>query len=644
MKMLTRGLATTILLALPLFAVAQRFTEARMLKEPWIGGVSVGSLSLSPDGRYAAGIAYSGNTTAAVLIDTAETNAAKPRLLAKPERDSRYVFGQIPIAIHWVANDLLAIDYNNKQSVSVDLSGKPAVSLGERFIRRMGTEGPLAESVLVYRDEEDGDIDLVNARTGSRHKFRLSLPGKPMAWAFDESGELRAVTMIDSSRWSNTSKISSWYRRASTQEWQLLQEWPASAFNEVWYPLRVLPQADTLAVLSRQGRDTWAVFKYDAVSRQHVEVMAAHAQQDILRVEALDDQNVERLVTGGMRPHTFWFDPRWAGLQAGIDAALPDRINVLEGDKNGLVLVTSSGDVDPGRWFILDTRTARLREIASAMPLINPARMRPKQVLQYAARDGLSIPAYLTRPVGFDDQPAPTVVLIHGGPNVRDRWDWDEEVQMLAKAGYVVFQPQFRGSSGFGRRFEEAGHRQWGLRMQDDITDGVLHLIKEHIADPARVCIVGGSYGGYAAMWGAIKTPELYRCGVSFAGVSDLADMLSNGLRDDSTPFSRALMRARVGDPDKDRSALDEVSPLKHADRVRIPLLIAHGEEDRRVLPSQSKTMVAALQRGGHPVEWMSFEDEGHGLAWTKSRVRYFTALLNFLDRHLAPPEPGSAP
>jgi dipeptidyl aminopeptidase/acylaminoacyl peptidase len=367
--------------------------------------------------------------------------------------------------------------------------------------------------------------------------------------------------------------------------------------------------------------------------------MAAHARDDILLVEGLDAPNVERVITGGLRPQTFWFDPRWAGLQAGIDAALPGRTNDLQGDKNGRVLVMSHGDIDPGRWYVLDTRTSKLREIAAAMPKVDPDGMRPMLPMRYAARDGLSIPAYLTRPAGSDDQPAPTVVLIHGGPHVRDRWEWDQEVQLLAASGYVVFQPQFRGSSGFGRRFEDAGYRQWGRSMQDDIADGVRYLVQEKIADPARVCIVGASYGGYAAMWGAIKTPELYRCAASFAGVSDLADWLSSGLWDDTNPVTRAIRRDRIGDPDKDRSALDEVSPLKHADRLRTPIFIAHGNLDRRVLASQSRAMVEALKRAGQPVEWMWFDEDGHGFSTAKSRVRYYAALLEFLERHLAPPQ-----
>lgn len=214
---------------------------------------------------------------------------------------------------------------------------------------------------------------------------------------------------------------------------------------------------------------------------------------------------------------------------------------------------------------------------------------------------------------------------------------------MLANAGYVVFQPQFRGSSGFGRRFEEAGYRQWGRGMQDDISDGVEYLVEKKIADPERVCIFGASYGGYAAMWGAIKTPELYKCGISFAGISDLAEMLTSGFWDDSNVISREVLRYRIGDPDKDREALDEVSPLKHAAKAGVPLLIAHGENDRRVLPSQSEAMVRALKKAGLPVEWLSIEGEGHSLTRTRSLAQYYVAVLNFLDRYLAPIKPAAS-
>lgn len=620
---------------------AQRFTEKQISREPLLANPQVASMKLSPDGKHVAGMGYSKQGMSAAFVIEVDTGAK--RLIAAPESDRRYVFGQVPVAVHWVANDLLAIDYNNRESVSVDLWGKKVAQLGERFIRRMPEKGAQSEFVLVYRDVEDREFDLVHARTGERRIFRISLPGKPMAWAFDASGALLAVTMVESARWIGQSKISNWYRATEQDAWKLLEELPVTSRDQ-WFPLLAQPESHSLVIRSRRDRDTYAVFKYDTVSRQHVELMAGHPREDISHAQGLDSPTFESVLTDGIKPSIFWFDPRWAALQATVDGALPGRINYLQGTKQGRVLVSSFGDVDPGRWFILDTQTASMWELAESMPDIRPETQRPMETMRYLARDGLPVAAYLTRPAGESSQPAPMVVLIHGGPNVRDRWGWDEEVQLLAKAGYLVFQPQFRGSTGFGRKFEEAGYRQWGRAMQDDITDGVRHLIEQKVADPSRICISGASYGGYAALWGTIATPELFKCGISFAGVSDLHDMLVSGIFDDSTPISRELARDRIGDPDKDQQALDAVSPLKHANRVGAPLLIAHGDLDRRVLLSQSKNMVTALEVAQRPVDWMRFDGEGHGLGWIKNRVRYFTAVLNFLDHHIGPGTPPVAP
>jgi len=447
--------------------------------------------------------------------------------------------------------------------------------------------------------------------------------------------------MMDTAFWSRKTKISNWYRPDEHSEWQLLEESPIT--GDTWRPLRVLPEPHSIAIFSRRDRDTYAVFKYDTVRRQYVEMMAGHPYEDIQAIQGMDDATFEFVVTAGIKPKISWFDARWAGLQVAVDAALPGRINTLQGDKNGRLLIFSYSDVDPGHWYLLDTKTSKMREIGSARPKIDPKQMRPMETIQYAARDGLVVNAYLTRPERATSDPSPMVVLIHGGPQVRDRWQWNAEVQILASHGYAVFQPQFRGSTGFGRKFEEAGYQQWGRAMQDDITDGVMYLVAQKIADPARICIYGASYGGYAALWGVIKTPDLYKCGVSFAGVSDLGSMASHSIADDSTAASREFDRVRIGDPDEARAQLDEVSPLKHAAQVRVPLLIAHGEEDRRVLPSQSKEMVKALKDSGKPVEWMPFERAGHGLLWTRDELRYYSALLAFFKRHIGDPDPPTA-
>lgn len=589
----------------------------------------VSSMRLSPDGKQIAGV---GGTqgSAVFMMDADSMRATKFKISGMPFGRTP---GRNPTAVHWIADDLLAVDFDNELSFSVDLAGKVVARLGERFIRSVPEKGASTTAVLAYRDLEDGDIDLVDARTGERSKLRLDIPGRPIAWAFDQSGALRAVTMRDTARRAEKTRVSNWYRTDERSPWQLLEE--ASINDDYWTPVRVLPEPNSLAVFSRHGRDTQAVFRYDVAQRRHVEVMAGHPDEDILALRGIDGSNFESVVTAGLKPQIHWFDPQWAKVQAAVDAAVPDRVNVLQGNPRGRVLVSSYGASDPGRWFLVDTTTWKLREVAEANAKIDPARLRPVEALTYRARDGLTIPAYLTRPAAATNRPLPMVVMIHGGPHVRDHWTYDTEVQLLARAGYVVLQPQFRGSTGFGRQFQEAGYRQWGRAMQDDITDGVQWLVSQGIADPARVCIYGASYGGYAALWGAIKTPQLYRCAVSFAGVSDLAAALDHSIFDDSTPVSREIQRARIGDPETMRQQLDAVSPLRHAASVGVPVFIAHGERDVRVFASQSKDMVAALKKLSKPVEAMWFENEGHGFYWLANQERYFKALLQFLDTHI---------
>jgi dipeptidyl aminopeptidase/acylaminoacyl peptidase len=609
-------------------------TRAAELPDPsvirWVQQPLVSSLSISPDGQRLAGIGGKGFLLAAFITDV---DQGQTRIVSKPHPYGYLKYGRFPVRIHWISNDLLALDYADGKAVSIDLEGNKIANLGEQFIRRMPEKGASTASVLVYRDVKDRDIDVVDARTGDRTRYHVGLPGKIIHWAFDPAGALRAVTTIDTALWSEKTKVSNWYRADERSEWQLLDEGPIT--GEYWWPIRVLPELGMLAVSSRHERDTYAVFKYDTKKRQVVDLLAGHPLEDIVRVAGLDTGHLDYVVTAGIKPQISWFDARWAGLQAAVDTALPGRINNLQGDKNGRLLIHSYGDVDPGRWYVLDTKTGEMREVGRSYPSVDPKQMRPMETIRYAARDGMTINAYLTRPARADASPPPAVVMIHGGPNIRDGWGWDAEVQMLAGQGYAVFQPQFRGSSGFGRKFEEAGYRQWGRTMQDDITDGVMHLIERKLVDPSRICIYGASYGGYAALWGVIKTPELYKCGVSFAGVSDLTAWAAHSFFDDSTAESRQFTRVRVGDAKEDKARLDEVSPLRHADQVRVPLLIAHGERDTRVLAWQSKDMVRALEKLGKPVETMWFDEAGHSFDWERDELRFYTALVAFLKRHI---------
>ena len=307
------------------------------------------------------------------------------------------------------------------------------------------------------------------------------------------------------------------------------------------------------------------------------------------------------------------------------------------------MLVFSSSDRDPGHWYLLDARTMQLKSIAAVRATIKPERMLPMRALHYPSFDGMSVPAYLTLP-GKSTGPLPTIVLIHGGPQARDRWAWDPDVQVLAAHGYAVFQPQFRGSTGFGKKFEESGYGQWGLAMQDDITAGVKWLIDQKIAAPDRVCIVGASYGGYAALWGLAKTPELYKCGVSTAGVSDIETMLKSDADFNQTAVGREIVRHEVGDPKTRATSFDAVSPLKHADRIVAPVLIVHGDRDGRVPIRQSKLMVDELERRHKDVKYIEFAGEGHGVAQLAHRATWYDEMLALFERTIGKGEPPFPP
>ena len=268
--------------------------------------------------------------------------------------------------------------------------------------------------------------------------------------------------------------------------------------------------------------------------------------------------------------------------------------------------------------------------------------MRPMQIVSYRSLDGTEIPAYLTLPAD-GARNAPAVVLVHGGPVVRDRWAWNPEVQMLASRGYAVLQPQFRGSAGFGRKFESAGYGEWGRAMQDDVTAGAQWLAAQGFADPRRMCVYGASYGGYAALWALVKTPRLFRCGASLAGVSDLGLLLAGDSDANKREVGRLELARMIGQTRQEARRLDDVSPLRHAARIEAPVLLAHGNLDQRVPLVHSEKMLEALRAGGKQVEWIELRGERHGMANAENRERFYNALFAFLARNTEAPAPGAS-
>jgi len=249
------------------------------------------------------------------------------------------------------------------------------------------------------------------------------------------------------------------------------------------------------------------------------------------------------------------------------------------------------------------------------------------------ARDGLRLHAYLTLPPGRDARGLPSVLNVHGGPWARDTWGYDPEAQWLANRGYACLQVNYRGSTGYGKDHINAADREWGGRMQDDLSDAVAWLVERGTADPARIAIYGGSYGGYAVLSGLTRTPDLFACGVDIVGPSNLVTWM-NTIPPYWKPFE-AILRRRVGDPATEEAFLKERSPLFHVDRIKVPLLIAQGKNDPRVKREESLQIRDALQRAGKRVEFVEFADEGHGFARPENRIRFYAMAEKFLAEHL---------
>ena len=302
---------------------------------------------------------------------------------------------------------------------------------------------------------------------------------------------------------------------------------------------------------------------------------------------------------------------------------------------DSLVLVSLSRDVDPGTTYLFNWEEMEVSELYRSRPDLPVDNMAEMEPIRYDARDGLEIPAYLTTPKGVGDEKLALVALIHGGPWARDTWGYSSLAQFLANRGYAVLQPNFRGSTGYGKAFLNAGNNEWGDAMQDDITDGVKHLVEQGLVDPERVCIMGGSYGGYATLAGMTFTPDLYACGVDIVGPSNLITLL-NSIPPYWGPIRKIFLQ-RMGDPSTEagREQLERQSPLNHVDKIQRPLLVIQGANDPRVKQAESDQIVVAMREAGLPVEYIVAPDEGHGFRGRDNRLAMFARTEEFIATHL---------
>ena len=400
-----------------------------------------------------------------------------------------------------------------------------------------------------------------------------------------------------------------------------------------------------LYAASNIGRDKEAIVTIDPATGKETGMVYQNPDVD---VEALAYSKKRKVLT--YAAYTTWkeerkyFDPDTEKVFATVEEKLPgyqvDEVG-NDHDENQFVFAAMS-DRTPGARYLFNVKSGELTKLADVAPWLKASELAPMKPIEYQSRDGLTIHGYLTLPLGRGPKNLPVVVNPHGGPWARDEWGYDPEVQFLANRGYAVLQMNFRGSTGYGRNFWEASFKQWGKKMQDDITDGVQWLIKQGIADPKRIAIYGGSYGGYATLAGVTFTPDLYAAAVDYVGPSNMFTFMKT-----IPPYWKPyldMFHEMVGDPEKDKDLLASESPVLHVDQIKTPLFVAQGAHDPRVNKAESDQMVASLKKRGVDVEYMVKENEGHGFHNEENRFDFYGAMEKFLDEHLHPGgESGSA-
>ena len=480
------------------------------------------------------------------------------------------------------------------------------------------------------------DLQRLSTLTGRYTTFKR--PGDSMNWLLDNNGEPRLTTTVEKG-------VSTIYYRdpAKDQEWRKLIDYGTYTGGKGSFtPLAFGPDG-TLYVVSHGGKDKTAVYTFNfatnKISDQPLVVLDGYDFHGHLIFGKNKVLGVRRLTDA---LDTTWLDDGMKAMQAKIDAMLPNTINLLTlptKPEAPWVLVVSYSDLFPPRTMLYNSDTQTLNLVGGSYPHIDPTRMAQESLVHYKARDGLDIPAWLTLPRGGGGKNLPLVVLVHGGPYVRGTaWGWNAEVQFLASRGYAVLEPEYRGSTGFGAKHFRAGWKQWGLKMQDDIADGARWAIAQGTADAKRICIAGASYGGYATLMGLINDPDLYKCGIDWAGVTDinlLYDGQWNFTSDLPDGWKQYGMPELVGDQVKDAEQLKATSPLLQASRIKQPLLLAYGGADMRVPLPHGTKFYKAVKEGNPNVEWIEYEEEGHGWALPKNRIDFWGRVEKFLAKNI---------
>ncbi|MCM3292104.1 S9 family peptidase [Paenibacillus sp. MER 180] len=585
------------------------------------------SYQLSADGNY---ISYAApwESRTNVFVKKMDGSSEPARVTSSKDRDIAGFF--------WKGDHILYLKDKggdeNYHLYSAAFNGNAEKDLTPFDKVRVGVVSTLSnvkDEILITMNKDNArafDVYKLNVKTGAT-KLVAKNPGNIQAWLADHNGAIRMAVATDGIEGSVL------YRDSEDAEFK---SFITTDTGETVYPLGFTKDNKNIYAISNKGRDKTALLKYDLQGKE--QLLYSHPEVDLDRA-VYDDKQDKLLMATYItdKKHNYYFDADFEALNKKLQHKLQATESEIQindyNDARTKFIVSLSNDKVQGKYYYYDSTTDKLTLLAALSDWLTTDQLADMHPISYKSRDGLTIYGYLTLPKNKQPEQLPLIVNPHGGPWARDEWGFNPEVQLLANRGYAVLQVNFRSSTGYGKAFIDAGDKQWGRDIQNDITDGVKWAIKQGIADPSRIGIYGASFGGYATLAGITFTPDLYAAAVDYVGVSNIFTLLNT-----LPPYweaNRNMFYARIGHPEKDKELLKEVSPVFHADKIITPLFVAQGANDPRVNKAESDQMVEALKKRGINVEYMVKDNEGHGFHNEENRIEFYNAMVKFLDTHL---------
>lgn len=585
------------------------------------------SYDISPDGTHLSYLAPYQNRLN-IFVQQLDQEKAQ-RITSATERDIYQYF--------WKNNNTLLYLQDNKGDENFHLYGinkdgsnlrdfTPFNGVRVDIVDKLEDDDEHILIVMNDRDKKAHDVYRLNVTTGQLNEIARN-PGNIISWGTDHEGKLRIAVASDG---VNRSIL---YRDNESEPFRTIL---STDFKDSASSAFFTFDNKQLYVISNMNRDKRAIVIFDPKSQKETQLMYEHPEFDI---SSLNFSRKRKVLTDieyfSSKRERILLDAQTANMFSRLEQALKgyEIYRIAHSKNEDKYIVRTMSDRTPGAYYLYDVPADKLTKLADIKPWLKEEYLASVKPIQYISRDGLTIHGYLTLPLGKEAKNLPAIIIPHGGPWLRDTWTYNPEIQFLANRGYAVLQMNFRGSTGYGKKFWQASFKQWGRAMQNDLTDGVKWLIKQSIADPKRIAIYGGSYGGYATLAGLTFTPDLYACGIDYVGISNLFTFFKS-IPEYWKPYLETLYE-EVGHPEKDKELLTQVSPVFHADNIKAPLFIAQGRMDPRVNINESDQMVEALKKRGIDVLYMVKDNEGHGFSNEENQFDFYEAMEKFLAQYL---------